>query len=87
MSNLSTLQIPDTHLLKESCRIVPDAAWQSLVNYILTQTSTINSVLNTIENMSRLQDNRYIKLCKDIETLATATSEIAQALEGVYSDE
>lgn len=87
MSKLDTLQIPDTHLLKESCRIVPDEAWQSLVNYILAQTSTINSVLDTLKNMSRLQDSRYVKICKDVETLSVAMSEIAQALEGVYSDE
>lgn len=81
------LHIPELPKLSAEYLVVREDAWKVLTDYVSAQTSTINGLLDTIETLQKLQDLSKLKFEKDIRKLQLQVAELANALEGAYTDE
>lgn len=87
MDRLDNFQIPKLPSLKGGCIIVPEQAWNMLTDYVNAQTSTINALTEAVNSLAKLHDIQTGSTNKQIKNLNDEVAEIAQALEGAYTDE
>lgn len=87
MDKLNKFQIAKLPSLKGGCIIVTEEAWNTLTSYINAQTSTINALTDSVNSLAKLHDIQTGSTNRQINTLNNEVAEIAQALEGAYSDE
>ena len=85
-NKLENLRLPPLPELTAGYIVVQKEAWNALVTYVSHQTSTINSLIDTVASVVDLNDKRA-KATKDtIQTLEDEVREIARALEGEFDD-
>lgn len=87
MSNENTFHLPELPKLPAGHLVVTSAAWDTLLRYISAQTSTINALTDTVSALSRLHDLHSLNMERENGLLKAEVAELAQALEGVYTDE
>lgn len=84
---VDNLKLPELPKLTNGFVIVQEEAWNTLINYINTQTDFLNN-LNLNISVFRQQCELYNQNASaSIEELKSELTDIAKALEGVYEDE
>lgn len=81
------LQLPNLPKLSAGYLVIQQEAWEQVTQYIGAQTSTINALIDVVESLAKLHDIRAKVTSDNVSRLNSEVAEIAQALEGAYTDE
>lgn len=84
---IETLKLPELPKLNAGYVTVSEKVLSQLIEYINSQTSTINSLINLVASLEKLDDNRYKAHIKNYEKLTAKVQQLALALGGVYANE
>ena len=84
---IESLKLPELPKLNAGYVTVSEQVLSQLIEYINAQTSTINSLINLVASLEKLDDNRYRAHIKKYEELTAKVQQLALALGGVYANE
>lgn len=84
---MQNIHMPAIPKISGDCVMVQDAVWQKLINYVQTQTDTINELIQHVESLSNDTCTKFLETSKTLTKLQKEVSTVAEALQEVYTYE
>lgn len=87
IEQLDNLNIPELPKLTNGFIVIQEPAWNTLTQYVQTQSETINSLINVLDTVVRKHSMDAKRITTEFQTINKELSDIAQALEGEFNDD